>query len=137
MEDTSGANDSLSATTLQRNSPAKRKYYREIIFHTCILMGLMKWGTSVRLRFYAAGRYFGNFTTAQAAAGYQNGDNAVWTASNAQYIWQAMLCLILQDRCECKSNGSVYCEWRFQWRKQDFVTRRGQPTLDGTKLVRR
>lgn len=96
--DTSGANDGLPATTFaggiaQPNGNITANNFPYVYFDGTNEMG----GTAVRLRFYAAGRYFGNFTTAQAAAGIK-----MVTMPYGQLImhniWLAMLCLTLQEQ---------------------------------------
>ncbi|WP_462350387.1 hypothetical protein [Elizabethkingia bruuniana] len=129
--DTSGANDGLSATTFaggtaQPNGNITGNNFPYVYFDGTNEMG----GTSVRLRFYAAGRYFGNFTTAQAAAGYQNGDNAVWTASNAQYMASDAMPYLTGADANVRAMVPSIVNGDSSGGNKTFVTRRGQP-LDG------
>ncbi|AQX83690.1 hypothetical protein ATB97_13155 [Elizabethkingia bruuniana] len=129
--DTSGANDGLSATTFaggtaQPNGNITGNNFPYVYFDGTNEMG----GTSVRLRFYAAGRYFGNFTTAQAAAGYQNGDNAVWTASNAQYMASDAMPYLTGADANVRAMVQSIVNGDSSGGNKTFVTRRGQP-LDG------
>ncbi|WP_278551505.1 hypothetical protein [Elizabethkingia bruuniana] len=127
--DTSGANDGLSATTfaggtVQPNGNITGNNFPYVYFDGTNEMG----GTSVRLRFYAAGRYFGNFTTAQAAAGYQNGDNAVWTASNAQYMASDAMPYLTGADANVRAMVPSIVNGDSSGGNKTFVTRRGQPS---------
>ncbi|MCT3646396.1 hypothetical protein HZQ44_04790 [Elizabethkingia anophelis] len=127
--DTSGANDGLSATifaggTAQPNGNITGNNFPYVYFDGTNEMG----GTAVRLRFYAAGRYFGNFTTAQAAAGYQNGDNAVWTANNAQYMASDAMPYLTGADANVRAMVPSIVNGDSSGGSKTFVTRRGQPS---------
>ncbi|MEH7889944.1 hypothetical protein [Elizabethkingia meningoseptica] len=88
-------------------------------------------GNAVRLRFYPAGRYFGNFTTAQAAAGYQNGDNAAWTADSAQYMASDAMPYLTGANANVRAMVPSIVNGDSSGGNKTFATRRGQSGDDG------
>lgn len=130
--DMSGVNDGLSTTTFaggtaQPNGNITGNNFPYVYFDGTNEMG----GAAVRLRFYAAGRYFGNFTTAQAAAGYQNGDNAAWTANNAQYMASDAMPYLTGADANVRAMVPSIVNGDSSGGNKTFVTRRGQPSDDG------
>lgn len=85
--DINGTTDGLPTTTLSGGTNHANGNITSNNFPYIYFEGIQEvTRTSTRLRFYKTGRYYGNVTEADRAAGYQNGGNSPYIANAAIYM---------------------------------------------------